>query len=158
MAKHFGVSRTAVWNNITKLKNEGYNIKSVSNRGYFLEETNDILNISEIDYNNAFNKSVITYEGVDSTTKKNTRLTTYGGKLVENIVQGVARDVLGEAMMNLRNKGFNIVMHVHDEIVLEVENGVSSVEKVVEIMCKENRYLKGLKLRADGFESNYFNK
>ena len=96
----------------------------------------------KIDYNNAFNKSVITYEGVDSTTKKNTRLTTYGGKLVENIVQGVARDVLGEAMMNLRNKGFNIVMHVHDEIVLEVENGVSSVEKVVEIMCKENRYLK----------------
>lgn len=112
----------------------------------------------KIDYNNAFNKSVITYEGVDSTTKKNTRLTTYGGKLVENIVQGVARDVLGEAMMNLRNKGFNIVMHVHDEIVLEVENGVSSVEKVVEIMCKENRYLKGLKLRADGFESNYYKK
>ena len=68
----------------------------------------------KIDYNNAFNKSVITYEGVDSTTKKNTRLTTYGGKLVENIVQAIARDVLGEAMMNLRNKGFNIVMHVHD--------------------------------------------
>ena len=76
-----------------------------------------------IDYNNAFNKSVITYEGVDSTTKKNTRLTTYGGKLVENIVQAIARDVLGEAMINLRNKGFNIVMHVHDEIVLEVEKG-----------------------------------
>lgn len=112
----------------------------------------------KIDYNNAFNKSIITYEGVDSTTKKNTRLTTYGGKLVENIVQAIARDVLGEAMMNLRNKGFNIVMHVHDEIVLEVENGVSSVEKVVEIMCKENRYLKGLKLRDDGFESNYYKK
>ena len=112
----------------------------------------------KIDYNNAFNKSVITYEGVDSTTKKNTRLTTYGGKLVENIVQGVARDVLGEAMMNLRNKGFNIVMHVHDEIVLEVENGVSSVEKVCEIMCKENKYFKGLNLRADGFESNYYKK
>ena len=108
-----------------------------------------------IDYNNAFNKSIITYEGVDSTTKKNTRLTTYGGKLVENIVQAIARDVLGEAMMNLRNKGFNIVMHVHDEIVLEVENGVSSVEKVCEIMCKENKYFKGLNLRADGFESNY---
>ena len=112
----------------------------------------------KIDYNNAFNKSIITYEGVDSTTKKNTRLTTYGGKLVENIVQAIARDVLGEAMMNLRNKGFNIVMHVHDEIVLEVENGVSSVEKVCEIMCKENRYLKGLNLRADGFESNYYKK
>ena len=112
----------------------------------------------KIDYNNIFNKYIITYEGIDPTTKKSKRLTTYGGKLVENIVQAIARDVLGEAMMNLRNKGFNIVMHVHDEIVLEVENGVSSVEEVCEIMCKENRYLKGLKLRADGFESNYYKK
>ena len=114
--------------------------------------------IPKIDYNNIFNKYIITYEGIDPTTKKSKRLTTYGGKLVENIVQAIARDVLGEAMMNLRNKGFNIVMHVHDEIVLEVENGVSSVEEVCEIMCEENRYLKGLKLRADGFESNYYKK
>lgn len=112
----------------------------------------------KIDYDNIFNKYIITYEGIDPTTKKSKRLTTYGGKLVENIVQAIARDVLGEAMMNLKNHGFNIVMHVHDEIVLEVENGVSSVEKVVEIMCKENRYLKGLNLRADGFESNYYKK
>ena len=112
----------------------------------------------KIDYNNIFNKYIITYEGIDPTTKKSKRLTTYGGKLVENIVQAIARDVLGEAMMNLRNKGFNIVMHVHDEIVLEVENGVSSVEEVCEIMCKENRYLKGLKLKADGFESKYYKK
>ena len=112
----------------------------------------------KIDYDNIFNKYIITYEGIDPTTKKSKRLTTYGGKLVENIVQAIARDVLGEAMMNLRNKGFNIVMHVHDEIVLEVENGVSSVEEVCEIMCKENRYLKGLNLRADGFESNYYKK
>ena len=112
----------------------------------------------KIDYDNIFNKYIITYEGIDPTTKKSKRLTTYGGKLVENIVQAIARDVLAQAMMNLRNKGFNIVMHVHDEIVLEVENGVSSVEKVVEIMCKENRYLKGLKLKADGFESKYYKK
>ena len=112
----------------------------------------------KIDYDNIFNKYIITYEGVDPTTKKSKRLTTYGGKLVENIVQAIARDVLGEAMMNLRNKGFNIVMHVHDEIVLEVENGVSSVEEVCEIMCKENKYLKGLKLKADGFESKYYKK
>ena len=111
-----------------------------------------------IDYDNNFNKSVITYEGVDSTTKKQTRLTTYGGKLVENIVQAIARDVLGQAMMNLKEKGFNIVMHVHDEIVLEVENEVSSVDEICEIMCMENKYLKGLNLRADGFESMYYKK
>ena len=111
-----------------------------------------------IDYDNGFNKSVITYEGVDSTTKKQTRLTTYGGKLVENIVQAIARDVLGMAMMNLRDEGFNIVMHIHDEIVLEVENNVSSVDEICEIMCRENPYLKGLNLRADGFESMYYKK
>ena len=112
----------------------------------------------KIDYDNIFNKYIITYEGIDPTTKKSKRLTTYGGKLVENIVQAIARDVLAQAMMNLKNHGFNIVMHVHDEIVLEVENGVSSVEEVCEIMCKENRYLKGLKLKADGFESKYYKK
>ena len=112
----------------------------------------------KIDYDNIFNKYIITYEGIDPTTKKSKRLTTYGGKLVENIVQAIARDVLAQAMMNLKNKGFNIVMHVHDEIVLEVENGVSSIEEVCEIMCKENKYLKGLKLKADGFESKYYKK
>ena len=112
----------------------------------------------KIDYDNIFNKYIITYEGVDPTTKKSKRLTTYGGKLVENIVQAIARDVLGEAMMNLKNHGFNIVMHVHDEIVLEVEDKVSSIEEICEIMCKENKYLKGLKLKADGFESKYYKK
>ena len=112
----------------------------------------------KIDYDNIFNKYIITYEGIDPTTKKSKRLTTYGGKLVENIVQAIARDVLAQAMMNLKNHGFNIVMHVHDEIVLEVENGVSSASEICEIMCKENKYLKGLKLKADGFESKYYKK
>ncbi|MBX9179691.1 hypothetical protein HCG68_01790 [Paeniclostridium sordellii] len=111
-----------------------------------------------VDFNNAFNKYIITYEGVDSISKKQTRLTTYGGKLVENIVQAIARDVLGYAMINLKDRGFNIVMHVHDEIVVEVENNISSVEEVCEIMCEENPYLKDLKLKADGFESRYYKK
>ena len=112
----------------------------------------------KIDYDNIFNKYIITYEGVDPTTKKSKRLTTYGGKLVENIVQAIARDVLAQSMINLKNHGFNIVMHVHDEIVLEVEENVSSIEEICEIMCKENKYLKGLKLKADGFESKYYKK
>ena len=112
----------------------------------------------KIDYDNIFNKYIITYEGIDPTTKKSKRLTTYGGKLVENIVQAIARDVLAQSMINLKNHGFNIVMHVHDEIVLEVEDKISSIEEVCEIMCKENKYLKGLKLKADGFESKYYKK
>lgn len=109
-------------------------------------------------YNNSFNKYVITYEGVDSVSKKQTRLTTYGGKLVENIVQAIARDILGYAMLNLKARGFDIVMHVHDEIVVEVENKVSCVEEICEIMCEENPYLKDLTLKADGFESMYYKK
>ena len=112
----------------------------------------------KIDYNNSFNKYVITYEGVDSVSKKQTRLTTYGGKLVENIVQAIARDILGYAMLNLKDRGFDIVMHVHDEIVVEVDNNISSVEEICEIMCEENPYLKDLTLRADGFESMYYKK
>ncbi|MDU1538296.1 MAG: DNA polymerase [Paeniclostridium sordellii] len=111
-----------------------------------------------IDFNNYFNKYVITYEGVDSVSKKQTRLTTYGGKLVENIVQAIARDILGYAMLNLKAKGFDIVMHVHDEIVVEVENKVSSVDEICEIICEENSYLKDLTLKADGFESMYYKK
>lgn len=111
-----------------------------------------------IDFNNSFNKYVITYEGVDSISKKQTRLTTYGGKLVENIVQAIARDILGYAMLNLKAKGFDIVMHVHDEIVVEVENNISSVEEICQIMCEENPYLKDLTLKADGFESMYYKK
>ena len=111
-----------------------------------------------IDFNNSFNKYVITYEGVDSVSKKQTRLTTYGGKLVENIVQAISRDILGYAMLNLKDRGFDIVMHVHDEIVVEVENKVSSVEEICEIMCSENPYLKDLTLKADGFESMYYKK
>ena len=93
MAKHFGVSRTAVWKNITKLKNEGYNIKSVSNRGYFLEETNDILNISEIDYNNAF-----FLETVDSTNEECKRQAVKGkndGLLVVCDYQSAGKGRLG---------------------------------------------------------------
>ena len=111
-----------------------------------------------VDFNNSFNKYVITYEGVDSISKKQTRLTTYGGKLVENIVQAIARDILGYAMLNLKDRGFDIVMHIHDEIVVEVENKVSSVEEICEIMCEENPYLKDLTLKADGFESMYYKK
>ena len=70
----------------------------------------------KIDYDNIFNKYIITYEGIDPTTKKSKRLTTYGGKLVENIVQAIARDVLAQAMINLKNHGFNIVMHVQHAI------------------------------------------
>ena len=81
---------------------------------------------------NRFGRESLSYEGVGE-SKKWMRIETYGPKLVENIVQATARDLLAQAMLRLRNRGFDIVMHIHDEAVLEVPDGVSSVEEICRI-------------------------
>lgn len=86
---------------------------------------------------NRFGRESLSYEGVGE-SKKWMRIETYGPKLVENIVQATARDLLALAMLRLRNKGFEIVMHIHDEAVLEVPEGVSSVEEICQ-SCRSSR-------------------
>lgn len=105
-----------------------------------------------------FNKPMITYEGAEQGTKQWGRLNTYGGKLVENIVQGAARDCLAEAMLRLDKAGYKIVMHIHDEVVLDVPYGFGSLEEVEKIMATPIEWAKGLPLRADSFESSYYKK
>lgn len=106
---------------------------------------------------NKFGREGITYEGVGE-SKKWTRIETYGPKLVENIVQAVSRDILAEAMLRLENAGFDIVMHVHDEVVLEVPDGISSVEEVNGLMAVNPVWTAGLPLKAAGFESKFYKK
>lgn len=106
---------------------------------------------------NKFGRSGLTYEGVGESGKW-CRLETYGPKLVENIVQGTARDLLAEAMLRLRNRGFSIVMHIHDEAVLEVPEGDSSVEEICSIMAEQPEWVVGLPLRADGYECSFYKK
>ena len=106
---------------------------------------------------NRFGGESVTYEGLGM-TKKWERIETFGGKLVENITQGTARDLLVFAMKQLRNRGFDIVMHVHDEIVLEVPYGVSSVEEICSIMAENPPWAKGLPLKADGYECEFYRK
>lgn len=106
---------------------------------------------------NRFGGESVTYEGLGM-TKKWERIETFGGKLVENITQATARDLLVFAMKQLRNRGFDIVMHVHDEIVLEVPHGVSSVEEICSIMAENPPWAKGLPLKADGYECEYYRK
>jgi DNA polymerase bacteriophage-type len=105
-----------------------------------------------------YDKPKITYEGLEQSTKQWGRLSTYGGKLTENIVQAIARDCLGEAMLRLEEAGYKIVMHVHDEVVLEVPCGFGSVEEVQEIMARPIALAEGLPLTAEVFETGYYKK
>lgn len=105
-----------------------------------------------------YDKDIITYEGMQQTSRQWTRLETYGPKLVENIVQAFARDCLGETMFNVKEAGFNIVMHVHDELILDVPKGVSSVEEICELFAKPISWAPGIPLTADGYECDYYQK
>lgn len=107
---------------------------------------------------NKFGSRALQYEGMNQTTKKWGIQDTYGGKLVENIVQAIARDCLAMAMRRLEKAGYRIVMHVHDEVILETENGSGSLDEVCGIMGKPIRWAPGLPLRADGYETNYYKK
>ena len=104
---------------------------------------------------NRFGGESIVYEGIVVGNKWD-KIESYGGKFVENIVQAIARDILAEAMMRLEKKGFNIVMHIHDEVVIESDS--SSIEEVNEIMSIVPSWTPGLILDADGFESEFYKK
>ena len=106
---------------------------------------------------NKFGREGLTYEGILE-NKKWGRIETYGPKLVENIVQGTARDLLAEAMLRVEKKGYPIVMHCHDEIIAEVPEGSGSVEEMCEVMAVRPSWAEGLPLRADGYECPFYQK
>ncbi|WP_139136392.1 DNA polymerase [Oceanobacillus sp. E9] len=107
---------------------------------------------------NDFGKDAVHYWGMDQTTKKWTKLNTYGGKLVENVVQAIARDCLAETLVRIDQAGYQTVMHVHDEVVLEVPKEQADLERVYEIMGAPISWAPGLPLEADGFISEYYKK
>ena len=103
---------------------------------------------------NRFGGESVTYEGIGG-TKKWERLESYGPKFVENIVQGLSRDILCHAMKTLRCYG--IVAHVHDEIIIETDPKVS-LEAICKQMGSTPPWAKGLILRADGYETQFYKK
>ena len=103
---------------------------------------------------NKFGGDCITYEGVGG-TKKWERLESYGPKFVENIVQATSRDILCYAMQTLRN--CSVVMHIHDELVIEADPRMS-LPAVCEQMGRTPPWAKGLLLRADGYECDFYQK
>lgn len=103
---------------------------------------------------NRFGGESVTYMGVGG-TKKWERLESYGAKFVENLVQGIARDILCHTMQTLKNCA--IVGHIHDEIIIEADRRMS-VEAVCEQMGRTPPWAKGLLLRADGYECSFYQK
>ena len=107
---------------------------------------------------NRFGKPSICYKGQNQTTKKWETLETYGGKLVENITQAVARDCLFYSIEQLTAAGYRIVFDIHDEVVIEAPAGLADLDQVVEIMSRPIPWAPGLPLNADGWVDEYFKK
>lgn len=100
----------------------------------------------------------ISYMGMDQTTKKWKRIETYGGKLVENCVQAVARDCLAQAIENLEEEGLPVVFHIHDEVVIDCRADTATLDDVVNIMSRPIPWAPGLPLNADGWVGGFFKK
>lgn len=103
----------------------------------------------------------ITYWGVNQTTSKWAKTEAYGGKIVENIVQAIARDCLALAMLRMKEKGWGeIVMHVHDEVIVQVPKAKAQegLEALLAIMAEPVSFAPGLLLRGDGYTTPYYKK
>lgn len=107
---------------------------------------------------NQFDQESLWYFGMDQTTHKWVKISTYGGKLTENICQAIARDCLFYAMENLAKAGYQTVMTIHDEVVLDVSAEKADLDQVVAIMKQPIEWAPGLPLNADGFVNDYYKK
>lgn len=107
---------------------------------------------------NRWGNPSISYMGMDQTTKKWKRVETYGGKLVENAVQAIARDCLALSIERLKEAGYDVVFHIHDEVVIECEEEKASLDEAVKIMSEPIEWAPGLPLGADGWVGKFFKK
>ncbi|MNJ70390.1 hypothetical protein D3C77_668410 [compost metagenome] len=106
---------------------------------------------------NDFGKTALHYKGPDQKTGKWTTLSTYGGKLTENIVQAIARDCLAVTLMRADQAGYETVLHVHDE--LGIESGrPEDLESLLEIMAQPIVWAPRLPLKGDGFITEFYMK
>ena len=96
---------------------------------------------------------------MDQETKRWTRSETYGGKLVENITQAFARDCLGLTMLRVAEAGYDIVMHIHDEMIIDCpKEDKDALDKVNAIMAQQIPWAPGLPLKGDGYVTDYYKK
>ena len=107
---------------------------------------------------NRFGSPCVCYYGLSQTTKKWQALETYGGKLAENITQATARDCLAEAITRLEAAGYEVVFHVHDEVVIDAPEDEADLADVVRIMSVPPVWAPDLPLNADGWVNPFFKK
>lgn len=111
--------------------------------------------------NGDFDVQDISYMGQDQTTGKWVKLHTYGGKLTENVVQAVSRDLLANAIFKVFELGYDIVLHVHDEIAAEIPkdgNEDAVLEAMITAMCTAPEWARNIPLRAAGYITDYYKK
>lgn len=111
--------------------------------------------------NGDFDVQDISYFGQDQTTGKWVKLHTYGGKLTENIIQAISRDLLANAIFEVFDLGYNIVLHVHDEIVAEIPkdgNEETVLQQMIDAMCTAPEWAASIPLRAAGYITDYYKK
>ena len=100
---------------------------------------------------------IIEYEGTNQTTKKWGKIRTYGGKLTENVVQAIARDILGVVILRAREAGLPVVFHIHDEIIVEAAPG-QTLQQVEDLFSKPITWCSDLPLKGAGYTTPYYLK
>jgi len=103
-----------------------------------------------------FGNDALHYMGVAQGSKKWSTIPTFGGKLVENVVQAIARDCLAEVLLRLDARGYKTVFHVHDEVI--VEGPEDKLADILATMAEPIPWAPGLLLKGDGFVSDYYMK
>lgn len=168
---------TRFWTNVENaakeaIRNPGSSIRITPDRGLVFKLIGGILFIKlpsgrAIAYQDARlvdsggGRTEIKYKGTNQKTQKWEEIPTYGGKLAENITQATARDCLGAAMLALDSNGYRVQFHVHDEVIVEVDQNSedTDLDRIKSIMAlKDTEWVKGLPLTADGYTTKYYRK
>jgi DNA polymerase len=100
----------------------------------------------------------LTFDGISSSTQRWEGQQLYGGKLTENAVQAICRDLLGATLLRLETAGYPVVLHVHDEIIAEVPEGTGDVEEFERLMAEGPEWAVGFPIKAEGWRAKRFGK
>ena len=160
-----GLDKNDIANKISKINSlaelDGLRVYYLGKKGLLTSEMKSLSSLpDEARKANAepyeFSAINISFFGTDSKTRKWCKQETYGGKLVENITQAVARDIMAESMLALEKEGYDIVLTVHDEIISEVQNG--SIERFKTIMENAPTWAKNLPITVEAYEAQRYRK